>query len=343
MSRKTHAAKALALAATLAGSVLGLAGSAQAADPAITAVGPAKASTTAAATMTIKGTGFTSAIQSIVFNEKSVTTSLYTCKATPIVVSASLMYVTKPASGCANGVQKVEMHNVAAPTAATSLVGTAFNPTLATATTTFATPTTIASVSPTAGSVFGGTVVTVTVGSTVSTPALTATLGGKPLASIKVTGATTFTGIVPAGTSAATADLVVTTNGVPSAANTSFSYKQALKVSPAFAPLATPGEIVITGVGLKPSGGTVAVTVCGAAATPVAVSTTKPYTDVKMYVTAPTAAAVVAAGKTGFATSGGACDVKVTIDANGATADAVGQVNPASVLTAGSTFTYAAY
>ncbi len=340
MSRK-NTAKALVLAGALTGSVVGLGGPAHAVDPVITSAGPAKVSTTADATITIKGTDFTPNAKSVVFYPKTASAT-YTCQGTPIVVSSTLMYVTKPASGCADGVQKVELHNVASPSADTSRIGQAFNPTLVSSTTTFATPTTVSGISPTTGSSFGGTTVTVTLASTTSSSPITATLGGRPLSSIKVLSATTFSGVTPAGTAPGAADLVVTTNGVPTAAFAGFSYKQALKVTPAAAPVANPAEIVLTGVGLKPSSpATVDVTVCGASATKITNNTLKAYTDTKLYVTAPTAAAINSARSiSDFQTTGGACDVKVSVDLDGSGST---HAPVSSVLTAGSTFTYAAY
>lgn len=366
MSRKTRAAQAVLVAGAVAATSLFTGGSASAATPTVTKVGPVKAATTTESVIAVTGTNFSSDITGVKFYERSATTT--TCVATSVVVvSATLLYAKKPAEvansvACAAGQQKVELLN-----GTTSLV--THNPgtttTDAAKTVTFAVPQAVTGISPAAGLVSGGQEVTVTVNASPGLPAtsteIKATLGGKPLAAITRLTATTFKGKTPAGAQPGAASLVVTTSGVPSAPFAGYSYKQSLKAAPAFAPVGTPGQIMLTGVGLKPaSPATVAVTVCGVTAVPVTPTTAKPYTDTKLWVTAPAAADIQTAQGSGtFATDGGACVVKVTTDVNGATADVAGvaddpntanvdefvaaQVNPVSVITSGSTFTYTAF
>lgn len=323
MSRKTTAAKAIFVATALGASALGMS-PALAAGETVTSVGPAVVATNQAATIVIKGTNFGSNVETVQFG---------TCTAvTPIVVDATTMYATKAAACATAGKQTVTLD-------LTTGSNVVFNPTDAKKTVTF--------VAPVAGTVNFNGKTTGVAGSPLNVTGLTglaatgvsATLGGKPVASFKLkTGG--FTGKVPAGVVPGAADLVVRSGGVDSAAFTGFTVKQAIKVTPASAPVGTPGEITITGAGLKPaSPATVAVTVCGVAATPVAPTVKKPYTDGRLTVTVPGATSTL--GLT--AADGGACNVVVTTDINGSATDAEGQVNLVSVRTAGSTFTYAAH
>ncbi|MCW2606003.1 MAG: hypothetical protein JWO60_696 [Frankiales bacterium] len=366
MSRKTLTAKAVVVAGAVAATTLFAGGTANAATPVVTKVGPALAGTTVGLPMVVTGTGFSDDIKKVVW---AATDGTLTCASTAlVVVSSTTLYAVKPTSGCAAGLQRVELHDNTTPAASGTQLGTDFVGTSKT-TVTFVTPAGVSSAlaAPTTG--VAGTPLTFTGLTGLVATGLSATLGGKPLASVKYVSASSFTAVAPGGINNGDAALQVTSGGVVSDLKAGiFSFKPTLTVAPAFAPKGTPGDILITGLGLKPaSPATVAVTVCGVTATPVTPTTAKPYTDTKLWVTAPSAAAIQTAqgGSSAFATDGGACTVKVVVDVNGATADVAGsaavvddpattsvdetaaavpaQVNPTSVVTKTSTFTYTAY
>ncbi len=330
MSRKTNTIKALVLASAVAGSVIGVSGSASAAGMTVSKIGPLKAALEVAAPVTITGTNFDATLKKVQFGADA------DCAEPAVVLNATTAYTTVPDhADCVAGLQTVKLLTSADVTLAT-FTGTA------TTGITFVAPVDTSTMTFTGTKGIAGTKFKIT--SAAFPTGATATLGGKPL-TLGVYGSGGYATAVPAGLAPGQHPVVVTSETVKSLPSTStFEVLQAIRTAPVSAPLATPGELVITGLGLKPAApATVSVTVCGADGTLPAATALKPQTDAKIYVTAPTAAAVETAGRADFATTGGACDVKVTTDVNGATADGVGQVNPVSVLTAGSTFTYTAY
>lgn len=363
MSRKTNTLKTLVVVGAVAGAALGIS-PAQAATPVVTKVGPPLAGTTVALPMAISGTGFSSDIKSVVWQNASE----YTCLSSAVVVvSSTLLYAVKD-TDCTAGLQKVELHSVPTPTDATTILGSEFAP-AASKTVTFVTPADLTAAVATPNTGVAGTKITFTGLANLVASGLSATLGGKPIGSVRYVSASSFTGVAPAGINFGDAPLQVKSGGVLSAVQPGeFSYKPTLSIAPAFAPKDTPGQILITGLGLKPAApATVEVTVCGVVATQVPVTTAKPHTDTKYWVTAPTAQAIEDAATAALANGvvstfnedGGTCVVKVKVDVNGATADvaavaddpatttvdetAPAQENPTSVVTKTSTFTYAAY
>ncbi len=370
MSRKTQAAKAAVVAGAVAATTLFLGGTASAVPAAITKVGPALAGTDVALPMLVNGTGFSSSVKSVLW--QSVSGGAGCASSAVVVVSPTVLYAVKPVEGCAAGLQKVSLHDDATPSGSTR-IGAVFAG-VASKTVTFVTPAGVSSAEATPSTGVAGTPVTFTGLSGLTSRGLSATLGGKAVGSVKYVSATSFTGLAPAGINNGPAALQVTSGGVTSSVkDAAFTFKPSIAVSPAFAPKDAPGQLLVTGLGLKPAApATVVVTVCGVVAPQVAVSTSRPWTDTKLWVTAPSAAAIqtaqtalLAEGASAFGTDGGACAVKVTTDVNGATADQAyaaaveddpdttevdetaaeipAQVNPSSVVTRNSTFTYAAF
>jgi len=333
MSRKSQTAKAVVLAGAVAASAM-LTGSASAATPTVTKAGPAKAATNVAQTIAITGKDFDATIKAVVFDGTA------DCTASSIVlVSATLLYATTPTSGCANGVQKIELHNDATP-AATTQIGTDFAPSNNANTVTFVAPVKATGVKNGTGAASatnkgdglaaGGTVVNVLheAVSPVTTP-IKATIGGKTVP-VKRVDDTHFTTTVPAGTPG-DADVVLTANGVSGAAYAGFTYKQGLKVTPNFGLASGTTEVKVTGVGFKPTpaAATFKVEVCGDDRTSAVLTSpaAKVRTDKQFFVLLPSDTA-------------GACDVVVTTDLDGSGSD---HAEVASVVTKDSTFTYTAY
>ena len=347
MSRKTTSIKAGVLVAALAGTALGVV-PASAAGPTITSVGPVKVSSTGAATITIKGTGFDSTVKSVAFSTNG---STYSCQGPAVVVNDKLLYVEKPAhaSNCAVGQQQVHLHSAATATS-NDLIGSAFNPADPKKTVTFAAPAIItsgASNTTASGPLRGGQTIKVTATGLPAVPAkVAATLGGKPLTNIKRVSNTVLTATTPAGTSVGNASLVVSADGVSSAPLT-FTYERTIDIKPASLPVGdvttSPGKVTISGLGLKPaSSAKVFLDFCGKLVNDSVIEPAT-WTDKRIVVTVPRADDSLIS-----ATAGKACDVKVVVDTLGDTGissnaftDATDDV--VSVLTGGSTFTYSKY
>lgn len=349
MSRKTTTLKAVVVAAAVAGAAFGIA-PAQAADSTgmtITKVGPGKIAVGVATPVSVAGKGFNSTITKIQF------TSAAACASTNVVVaSATLLYVTSPTdASCVAGLVTSLTLFAGADKLNASWTGTDKT------SITWVTPVDVSGTLVSAPSTgIAGTEITITGLASVPTDkAVTATLGGKALQGVKALSASSIKGKVPAGLAPGVADLVVTANGVSSAAKASgFTSALTAKVSPnIFVKGATAPVLKVEGLGFKPNAASlVSATVCGVTAAIASApggtgaSAVKAATNTALYLTAPTFAAASAGSSGGRvdSTNGGVCVVEVLVDTDGdgsgtgKTADDV-----ASVVTATSGIVYAAY
>lgn len=341
MSRKTNTIKALVVAGALTGSVVGVGGSAQAAAMTLTKVGPAKVALKVEAPLTLTGTNFDSTIASVQFGADADCAS-----SKVVVINSTTAYVTAPThADCVAGFQDVKLLK----SDASALASLTATPTTGANTVKFVQPvdTSATALFGTNDSGIGGSPFTLTGLASVPAGTLTATLGGQAT-TLKLDGTLTggvgnYTGTVPVGLAPGAHKLVVTGDGVKSAESVDvFNVKSSIKVTPnVFVKGATAPKLVISGLGFKPAGTASTapvVKVCGVTAT---ATTGKTATDTAIYVDAPAFAAVTA-GATGVvdATTGGVCMVTVSVDADGT---GTGTTTVDSVVTAGSTFTYAAF
>lgn len=349
MSRTTllrsNKTRAVLAATALAGTFLAV-GTASAATGTITKVTTQKAPLGVAAVLGIVGTTFDEGIDYVTFTSGSNAA----CGSAAVqVVSAKQVYVKTPTTGCTAGVQVVKLY---VGGASGTLVAT--GPSLATSTVTFADPPVLATtdpVVPATASILGGNVATATVTTALpATSTVQVVIGGKATpGKVSTTDGTKIVFKVPTGRPGK-ASIKVLANGFSSAllaathAN-AFTYESALKTTPnvwvkdRVAPL-----VKIDGLNFKPvvasgtTNSTPTVTFCGVEGT-VTTTGTKAYTDKVIYVTPPAWSSTFPTN-TVSATDGGVCTVKVSVDEDGTgTATTVTE----SVVTAGSSFTYAAY
>jgi hypothetical protein len=216
--------------------------------PTVTAISPTSGPAAGGTSVTITGTGFTSAAL-VRFGGTSATSFA--------VNSDTSISAISPA-----GTGTIDITVVAAQAASATSAADRFTYT--------APPPTVTSVSPTAGPTTGGTSVTIT--GTGFTGATAVTFGAAAATSFTVVSATSITATSPAG--AGTVDVTVTTAGGTSAASPAdqFTYiaqPTVAAISPTSGPGAGGTSITITGTGFS---GATAVTFGGTAATTFAVT-----------------------------------------------------------------------